>query len=605
MAAPQSIAKEAEARSLHIMQFDVDAADIAGGTHVGWMERIWHIYWPTTSNNKLSDPVERLKAEYGLERATIAISGLQNLLLRTGLIPSSEKILALWNDGKWYPWWKAILAGADLRWEVSRSLPSEKETLRTLVAIDALYPAYFQLENVLRRANKEWVGHLYTSNASLASDVLSEIVEKSLTKGERGGDALSALTSHDAFREIAPAMALELISRYRKISDDDLRQLLHCCLTDARHHAAINALAEISLGSDALSEDAAATWAAVMFLSKQDCLTYDQFDRLRPYAVDRDNWLEKIKALPSLFGEKGEKDALRLFSVGQLSYLAKALGQRDPYAESPNWDDHDQNAWERSRYVVSLLAELSSRHDADAYAMLSELAEFDPIRSYREAAKHYAANQKRASRQKSYLPPTWQQCQAIMSNGRPETHTDLLELTLEQLATVQDLISNSNIDPYKMFWNEDRYGRPTTPKPEESARDAILALLRPLLSPADVKAEPEDHRAQDKRADIAVSAGVGLKLPIEAKRDYHSEVWTACQTQLDRLYARDPDADGCGIYLVFWYGEKRPQTMPPPPTGIQPVFDAAGLQRALSGLIPHSKKSRQKVIVIDVSKPDV
>jgi hypothetical protein len=32
-------------------------------------------------------------------------------------------------------------------------------------------------------------------------------------------------------------------------------------------------------------------------------------------------------------------------------------------------------------------------------------------------------------------------------------------------------IAGANTDIYKRFWNEDRYSRPTAPKPEESGRD--------------------------------------------------------------------------------------------------------------------------------------
>lgn len=54
----------------------------------------------------------------------------------------------------------------------------------------------------------------------------------------------------------------------------------------------------------------------------------------------------------------------------------------------------------------------------------------------------------------------------------------------------------------------------------------------------------------DKRADIIVSLPQ-IKIPIEIKRDYHRDVWTALNGQLDKLYTKNPDAAGHGIYLVF------------------------------------------------------
>ena len=60
----------------------------------------------------------------------------------------------------------------------------------------------------------------------------------------------------------------------------------------------------------------------------------------------------------------------------------------------------------------------------------------------------------------------------------------------------------------------------------------------------------------DKRSDIIMQAP-GQKLPIELKRDTNHGLWEACITQLERLYVRDPEAQGYGIFGVFWFGDKR------------------------------------------------
>ncbi|MEN4704488.1 hypothetical protein ABEG95_22930 [Pantoea agglomerans] len=64
------------------------------------------------------------------------------------------------------------------------------------------------------------------------------------------------------------------------------------------------------------------------------------------------------------------------------------------------------------------------------------------------------------------------------------------------------------------------------------------------------------HMARDKRADIGATFSDHLKIPIEVKRHYHPDVWSAAENQLQKLYAPDPQSDGYGIFLVFWFGEK-------------------------------------------------
>ena len=104
----------------------------------------------------------------------------------------------------------------------------------------------------------------------------------------------------------------------------------------------------------------------------------------------------------------------------------------------------------------------------------------------------------------------------------------------------------------------------------------------------------------DKRADISV-AMPSRKVLCELKRDYHVEVWTAAEQQLDRFYAHDPEAKGLGGYCVFWFGDKRPVEIPPLPNGLSRPQSAAEMEQVLTDLLPENAKGRIAVTVIDVS----
>ncbi len=93
-------------------------------------------------------------------------------------------------------------------------------------------------------------------------------------------------------------------------------------------------------------------------------------------------------------------------------------------------------------------------------------------------------------------------------------------------------------------------------------------------------------------------------LPIEIKRDYHKDLWTACANQLDRLYTRDPQACGYGIYLVFWFGGQRTRAMVKSPEPLKRPNTAQELEEALHSLIKTKDQYRLAVIVIDVTRPD-
>lgn len=65
--------------------------------------------------------------------------------------------------------------------------------------------------------------------------------------------------------------------------------------------------------------------------------------------------------------------------------------------------------------------------------------------------------------------------------------------------------------------------------------------------------EVEVHEADDKEADIGCTVWQ-LRLPIEVKGQWHPELWTGADNQLNKLYTQDWRAEGRGIYLVLWFG---------------------------------------------------
>jgi hypothetical protein len=173
-------------------------------------------------------------------------------------------------------------------------------------------------------------------------------------------------------------------------------------------------------------------------------------------------------------------------------------------------------------------------------------------------------------------------------------------MLVAHLQDAKQRIASANTDTYKWFWNENGYGRITTPKPEESCRDVLVGLLRPALLPLGITVEPEGHMASDKRADVS-AAMPGRKILCELKRDYHAEVWRAAEEQLDRFYTIDPEAQGFGVYAVFWFGEARPSRIPDSRHGWSPPQSAAEMEELLRELIPKDKRARLAVVMFDVS----
>jgi hypothetical protein len=252
-----------------------------------------------------------------------------------------------------------------------------------------------------------------------------------------------------------------------------------------------------------------------------------------------------------------------------------------------------------AKYARSLITQISTAPTAETTDALIALERTAALGSYSDHVKHALANQRARRREAEYRQPDWSQTIQALKNAAPASASDLHALLVAHLEDARARISGSNTDIYKRFWSEDSHGRPTEPKVEESCRDVLIDVLKPHLLPLGVALEPEGHMVADKRADMVAIAS-GMKVVAELKRDTHADVWTALESQLDRFYTRDPETSGYGIYVVFWYGEKRKGKVPIGPDGQAPG-SAADMERLLRESVPDDKKSRIAVIVLDVS----
>ena len=130
-------------------------------------------------------------------------------------------------------------------------------------------------------------------------------------------------------------------------------------------------------------------------------------------------------------------------------------------------------------------------------------------------------------RDASYQHPDLEQLHHALADEQPANAADLAALLLDRLGSIATTIRTGNTDDWRQYWNEDSYGRPLSPKHEDSCRDALLSQLRAHL-PDGVDAQPEGQYAGDRRSDIRASCK-SFNVPVEIKKDAHRDVWSALQ----------------------------------------------------------------------------
>jgi hypothetical protein len=287
----------------------------------------------------------------------------------------------------------------------------------------------------------------------------------------------------------------------------------------------------------------------------------------------------------------------------QMEFLARVVGTHFPevaYPSGAQWGN--SHPWDGTNFCRKLIDGISALPSEAATDALKRLHANPSMASYDAHLRHARANQRKLRRDSEYDRPNWPTTIKALSDGPPATVADLHALLLDQLGDLRTQITRANTDIYKFFWNLDSHSRPETPKPEEACRDVLVTLLRPALAQKDVTVEPEGHMLADKRADIS-AAMPGRKILCELKRDYHADIWTAADEQLERFYAHDPEAKGFGIYGVLWFGSKRSSSIPRHPDKLSAPTSADDLEKMLRERIPAERRSRLAVLVVDVSGP--
>ena len=246
------------------------------------------------------------------------------------------------------------------------------------------------------------------------------------------------------------------------------------------------------------------------------------------------------------------------------------------------------------RGLIGKLTALGTQESLDEISRLLELPSLQKIKRHLLSGKHEVIQR---LRENTFSHPTLRSVTNILGNKPPIGPADLQAVVLDRLDQIATDIQTSNSDLFRQFWTE---GSNDTHKSENSCRDALLAMLRGHLEPLGIDSQPEFDYVADKRADIRISYQNMIVLPIEIKGEWHSELWTALQSQLIPQYTQLAETDGYGIYLALWVGGSEQKKARD--GGKKPVSPSE-LESRLSACIPNESQRQITIRVIDITNP--
>ncbi|MCQ8231507.1 NACHT domain-containing protein [Pectobacterium carotovorum] len=580
------------------LDFQLHRAQIVSGVHKGWLKHIAYIYYARYSDvDEKQSHSERLSSAFGDENVMDSISGLIATLQRQDL-PTLDDVNTVIIEGHYFEWWFSILAGAEELWKRKPDITQWSDgVLKILLALELSLGKYIQNGKKTGTHIFEWKSHVIIYRTAIFIETYCYIIDSCFKNKLQCISALNYLMRDNSLPDshVSP-----LFMHFAKKHPDDVnhtQSLVEWLLAHPQMHGELLELSQLMINRrGVLNKINYHIWLVCCYLLEPEQV-YDLF------VSEAKSDSEIIWIVRELTGNsrRRRENNNQEISLIQLETIIIVSATHFPNAYHPADGSHgSRNSWDYAEFIRALINEVSSISSYDASKVLEHLLLLPECESYRDHLLHAQSNQRIRYRESQFHHADWKQAVSTLMNETPANVMDLYTFLLDHIRDISNRIAYENTDIYKQFWNEDSYGRTLTPKPEESCRNTFLDLLRARLNPLKISSEPEGHMVSDKRADIIVSLP-GIKIPIEIKRDYHRDVWTALNGQLDKLYTKNPDAAGYGIYLVFWFGSSRPNALPHLAKNMSQPENASAMEDMLNETVPVEKRDHLSAIVIDVS----
>ncbi|MDO9113164.1 MAG: hypothetical protein Q7U63_05135 [Polaromonas sp.] len=553
-----------------------------GKADLGALVEIGNAYLNSSHRSHEKNPEARLREflNQNQQWVELALHGLRQCLFRADL-PTADAIVELNNEGRRYNLATPCLAAMQLHWTESpaAALALPDSVLETAVAFRLIHNY---------DATPDWFKSLVTTRPAILARVMGPLISAQIAAKKEHAGGLYAL-AHDAdYAQIAklivPALLKSFPAKAHQKQLQSLRLLIVSLMTSLDNTVQLEIIADRLANKPGDVAQRVYWYTAGLQLAPGIYLP-----TAAPYVTQTQ---ARISHLIDLVHEQRERDHARITQpVVALKFLIETLGPRC----TPGWPN--QSGWvspamELGRYVDGLITLLAGNPEDVAKLALADLLLRKDLQAWNDSLRRAMFDQRLTRRNALFQPASVKRVSDTLANLTPANAADLCALTLDHLQQLAHEIRNGNTNDYRQYWAGD------TPRLEDECRDQLLSDLKLRLDPLRINAEPEGRYADEKRADIKVSAQ-GYNIPIEIKRETHKkELWKAIEHQLIAKYTRELASDGYGIYLVFWFGGTQ---QPVAGDGGTKPKTALELQERLQKTVPLGYQHKITVLVIDCS----
>ncbi|MBR7946045.1 NACHT domain-containing protein [Burkholderia cenocepacia] len=532
-------------------------------------------------------PQEKLTSFFAGDEDLVqaAFCALRNAINRVDL-PSVEETLAATSKGKRMVLNAPALISLELAYRddhrVLASLPDKR--LAAVLVAHFVHPI---------NDHGSWVAMAVATRPQCFVDALSAYLTAMMQWNNRSPH-VTYLFSDPAYAEVSKTCLLPLLAQFPLRA----RPCLRGALMDMLHEALklptreeLLPLVQVRLDAPKVDGPQRACWLAAGLLLAPD----RYLPVAKGYLQRRPPAVEYFAEFLHHRREIGGSDTSWPSNV--LGFLIEhfAIGCSPTHATDSGWVSPAMN---RADLVRQFLNDLASRPDTGSAEQLKRIESMPALAEWESKVREARAAQRIVWRDATYERPTWLQICAALQQGRPSNPAEIAAIVNDTIEDLKEQVCRSDLNLNRQYWNADSHKKVTTPRHEELCRDTLTDQLRIRLERFEVACLPETHHADGKRSDVWCTTGTLGGVPIEVKRDRHSELWTATRGQLIARYATDPRAKGHGIYVVLWFGD--PTQIPLPPSGLRPRTSDE-LQVTLEAGLSEEERRTITIHVLDCS----
>ena len=274
-------------------------------------------------------------------------------------------------------------------------------------------------------------------------------------------------------------------------------------------------------------------------------------------------WQELIKDVNSIFiseehfGSFGDYTRWIMLSPVKIELILNAFIEQWEEVDLPTSYGSDSPDSEKAyRFLCGLISKLEGIYEDNLVPVIERLLQDARYIKFHTSLRSIRFNYLCKLAIQDFQMPTADQVANFLERNEIISVENLRAVILEELRNYQKDLDGHDITTKSIFYHGEINIQNRVD--ENTATQRIAERLRLRLENQQVNIMREGYMKDNKRCDIVFSKLINGKtkiLPVEVKGQWHPKLYSAFDSQLERLYTIHPDADGQGIYLVLWFGK--------------------------------------------------